>query len=135
MTLFVDSSVWIDLFNDRPARAVEYLAAHIRRERVVVGDLVLMEVLQGSRSDREMGRLHAALLEFDFVTVGSRAVALAAAQNYRTLRARGVTVRKTNDCLIATRCIAEGWALLYSDRDFDPFVAYLGLRSALADAV
>ena len=103
-------------------------------ETIMVGDLVLVEVLQGFRLDREFAVARHFLEGLAQTTLGGRELALAAVGNYRALRARGITVRRTIDTLIATRCIAEGWPLLYSDRDFDPFVAHLGLRAALAEA-
>lgn len=93
---------------------------------------MLTEVLQGCRTDREFHLLRQAFEPIPLIEIVGKAGAVAAAQNYRTLRARGITVRKTIDTLIATRCILDRVPLLYSDRDFDPFVAYLGLRSALA---
>ena len=67
----------------------------------------------------------------DYQVKAAKAAFGDAAKNVRTLRSLGVTVRKTIDTVIATRCIQSGFALLYSDGDFDPFVEHLGLRSAL----
>lgn len=132
MTILADSSVWIDFLTDRPSSQAESLAAALIRNDVVMGDLILVEILQGIRSDRRFDAVRDRLIRLPMIDVGGRHIAVQAAANYRALRARGITVRKTIDVLIATRCIVEGWALLYSDRDFDPFVAHLGLRSALA---
>ncbi len=131
MNVVVDTSVWIDLFADRDTlqtRALREITA--RADRLLVGDLVLTEVLQGTRDRRDFERKRARLVLFDRLTVVSEPVAIQAARNYQTLRALGVTIRKTIDTLIATRCIIDDIPLLYSDRDFDPFVAHLGLRSA-----
>lgn len=130
--LFVDSGVWIDLLNGASTPTVDYLVRAIPRERVAIGDLVLMEILQGCRDDRSFAETRRTLSAFYPVQIVGPIVAVQAASNYRALRARGITVRKTIDTLIATRCIVEGWPLLYSDRDFDPFVEHLGLLSALS---
>ncbi|MFK3888177.1 PIN domain-containing protein [Sphingomonas sp. NPDC079357] len=132
MNVFVDTSVWIDLFADRDTlqiRALREITA--RADRLLVGDLVLTEVLQGTRDRRDFERKRARLVLFDRLAVVSEPVAIQAARNYQTLRALGITIRKTIDTLIATRCIIDDIPLLYSDRDFDPFVEHLGLRSAM----
>lgn len=129
--ILVDSSVWIDYFRGRTTAESEYLDLLLEREILLIGDLILTEVLQGFTSDREFDKARKILSSLDLVTLGGGAIALASARNYRSLRKAGITVRKTVDCIIATRCIEDGIALLYSDRDFDPFVRHLGLRSAL----
>lgn len=96
-----------------------------------MGDLVIAEVLQGFRNDRQFGRALHLLASLNVIDLGGQRIAIQAAKNFRTLRSRGITIRKTIDTVIATRCIESGYALLYSDRDFDPFVAHLGLRSAM----
>jgi predicted nucleic acid-binding protein len=127
----VDTSVWIDLFADRQTLQTAALRDITRRRgRLLVGDLVLMEVLQGTRSASDFAHKLALMSLFDQVAIGGRALAIQAAQHYQALRTRGITVRKTIDTLIATRCITDDIPLLYSDRDFDPFVQHLGLRSA-----
>ncbi|TPG22309.1 PIN domain nuclease [Sphingomonas koreensis] len=132
--ILVDSSVWIDLLRDRVTLQTELLIGLLGRATLATGDLMLAEVLQGCTSDatfEQARRLMTANLAI--VPIVDFATAILAARNYRALRARGITVRKTIDVLIATRCIVEGYALLYADRDFDPFVEHLGLISALAD--
>ena len=129
--ILVDSSVWIDYFRGRTTAESEYLDLLLEREILLIGDLILTEVLQGFTSDREFDKARKILSSLDVVTLGGGAIALASARNYRSLRKAGITVRKTVDCIIATRCIEDGIALLYGDRDFDPFVRHLGLRSAL----
>ena len=132
MNVVVDTSVWIDLFADRDTlqtRALREITA--RADRLLVCDLVLTEVLQGTRDRRDFERKLARLSLFDPIVVVADPVAIEAARNYQTLRARGITIRKTIDTLIATRCIIDDLPLLYSDRDFDPFVEHLGLRSAM----
>ena len=129
--ILVDSSVWIDYFRGRTTAESEYLDLLLEREILLIGDLILTEVLQGFTPDREFDKARKILSSLDLVTLGGGAIALASARNYRSLRKAGITVRKTVDCIIATRCIEDGIALLYGDRDFDPFVRHLGLRSAL----
>ncbi len=134
MTVLLDSSVWIDLFADRPTIQTEVGRRLITQsERIVVGDLVLTEVLQGTRDRQDFERKLTRLKLFDPLTIVDGKVATQAARNYQHLRELGITVRKTIDTLIATRCILDNIPLLYSDRDFDPFVQHLGLRSALDD--
>jgi len=108
--ILVDSSVWIDYFRGLPTREAGILDELLGSELLATGDLVLAEVLQGFRRDREFE------------------------QARELLSALGIATRKTIDTVIATRCIVSGYALLYSDRDFDPFVKHLGLRAALAGA-
>lgn len=129
--IFVDSSVWIDFFRGTPTPEADRLDAILGEDELVVGDVVLTEVLQGFASDAAFRTALDLLSTLRLVEIGGREVAIEAARNFRRLRARGVTVRKTIDTLIATRCILAGMPLLYSDRDFDPFVEHLGLRSAM----
>jgi predicted nucleic acid-binding protein len=128
--ILVDSSVWIDYFRGIASPQTDRLDALLGQELVAIGDLMLAEVLQGFTSDRDFERALAMLGVLEVIEVGGREVAVQAARNYRALRARGITVRKTIDTLIATRCIMDGVALLHSDRDFDPFVECLGLLHA-----
>jgi len=95
---------------------------------LAIGDLVLTEVLQGFDNDRELATARKLLTSLTVVEIGGADVAIAAAENFRALRKLGVTVRKTIDTVIATRCIESGYNLLHSDRDFDPFAKHLGLR-------
>ena len=127
----VDSSVWIDLLRNNPTPETARLEQLLREEQVAVGDLMLAEVLQGIHSDRHFEEAHRMFGAFPALMIGSPEVAVEAARNYRRLRAKGITPRKTIDTLIATRCIMDGHALLYSDRDFDPFVEHLGLVDAM----
>lgn len=129
--MLVDSSVWIDFLHKRRTPQTSHLHAMIGGQGLITADLVLVEVLQGLRDDLQAKRIENVMTQFGVIQIVDTAVAVQAARNYRTLRALGVTPRKTIDTLIATRCIADGIALLYSDRDFDPFVEHLGLRSAL----
>lgn len=129
--ILVDSSVWIDYFRGVITPQTERLDQLLAIEPLAVGDLILTEVLQGFGNDRDFARAQQLLTVLTVVTIGGPEVAIQAARNFRTLRTLGVTVRKTIDTLIATRCIASNFALLYSDRDFQPFVEHLGLRPAM----
>jgi predicted nucleic acid-binding protein len=131
--ILVDSSVWIDFFRGVTTPQVDVLDRLLGVEPLAVGDLILAEVLQGFRAEKEFNQARKLLLTLEQVDIGGQDVAVQAARNFRTLRERGVTIRKTIDTLIATKCIESDIALLFSDRDFDPFVEYLGLRSALAE--
>lgn len=93
---------------------------------------ILTELLQGFGSDRDFNQAKLLLTSLDVVDIGGQNIALEAAMNFRTLRSLGITARKTIATMIATCCIERGFRLLYSDRDFDPFVAHLGLLPALA---
>jgi hypothetical protein len=128
--ILVDSSVWIDYFRGVSTPTSDRLDSLLDTEPLYLGDLILAEVLQGFVAERDFERALQRLRELNVIEIGGEAVAVAAARNYRALRVQGLTVRKTIDCLIATRCILDGYALLYSDRDFDPFVQNLGLLSA-----
>jgi predicted nucleic acid-binding protein len=130
--ILVDSSVWIDYLRGAGTRETDLLDGLLGTHLLATGDLMLAEVLQGFRSDSEFDQARRLFAGLDIVTLGGPEIAWQAARNVRALRARGITTRKTIDTIIATRCIADGHALLYSDRDFDPFVEHLGLRTAQA---
>lgn len=129
--ILVDSSVWIDYFRGAATPQAERLDSLLGSEPVATGDLILAEVLQGFVRDRDFDRARRLLLSLVVVDLGGQRLAIQAARNFRALRALGVTARKTIDTVIATRCIESRMDLLYSDRDFDPFVEHLGLRSAM----
>jgi predicted nucleic acid-binding protein len=128
--IVVDSSVWIDYFNGVATTEAERLDMYLDTDVILVGDLVLTEVLQGFRADRDHQAVRAALTRLVIVSMVGAELAIKSADNFGLLRRRGVTVRKTIDCLIATFCIDGGHRLLFSDRDFDPFVEHLGLLTA-----
>jgi predicted nucleic acid-binding protein len=129
--ILVDSSVWIDYFRGKATAETDKLDDLLSTQLLAIGDLILVEVLQGFDSDKNFNEAKRFLTSLDNVDMGGRDIAVQAAKNYRTLRAMGITVRKTIDTVIATCCIENGFSLLYSDRDFDPFVAHLRLRSSL----
>jgi hypothetical protein len=126
--ILVDSSVWIDYFKGTITAQTEILDGLLGREPLAIGDLILTEVLQGFANERDFDQARKMLTSLLVVELGGREIAIQAAKNFRALRKLGVTVRKTIDTLIATRCIESGYRLLHSDRDFDPFAQYLGLR-------
>lgn len=129
--ILVDSSVWIDYFRGQRSAQTDRLDELLSQQPLLIGDIILTEVLQGFTSDSDFNKALRMLAALEPIEIGGREVAIQAARNYRLLRARGVTVRKTIDTLIATRCIEDGILLLFSDRDFQPFVDHLGLVSAV----
>lgn len=131
--IVVDSSVWIDFFRGTTTPQSERLDSLLSSEPLGLGDLILAEVLQGFRSEKDFNLARKLLTSLDIIVLGGKDIALQAARNFRALRAQGVTIRKTIDTIIATRCIEDDLSLLYSDRDFEPFVEHLGLRSAMAE--
>jgi predicted nucleic acid-binding protein len=126
--LLVDSSVWIDFFNGQATPETLFLRDQADRSQIIVGDLILCEVLQGFRFEKNYQAAHELLTGFRYHDLVGQGIALQAAQHYRILRKRGVTVRKTIDVLIATFCVANGVRLLHADRDFDPLERHLGLQ-------
>lgn len=131
--ILVDSSVWIDYFRGVTSPQTDRLDALLGAEPLATGDLNLTEVLQGFANERDYQQAQTLLTSLVVIEIAGQAIALQAARNFRKLRALGVTVRKTIDTLIATRCIESRLPLLYSDKDFDPFVQHLGLKSALVE--
>lgn len=135
MTLLVDSSVWIDFFNGSNTPETEFLNGALGDESIVVGDLILAEVLQGFRLQRDFELALIALTRFPVVVMVGQQMAIKSAANYRSLRAKGITIRKTIDSLIATFCIENEMTLLHMDRDFDPFEKFLGLMVWHSDSI
>jgi predicted nucleic acid-binding protein len=123
----VDATVWIDYLAGTENPETVWLDANLDRQRIGLTDIILCEVLQGVRDDAVATAVERQLLRFEVFNTGGGALAVSAAQNYRTLRARGHTIRKTIDCLIATFCLREKHSLLHRDRDFDSFETLLGL--------
>lgn len=129
--ILVDSSVWIDYFRGTATAEADRLDSLLGTDVLATGDLMLAEVLQGFKSDDDFDQAKKLLVSMKVVELGGVEIGIQAAKNFRQLRVKGITVRKTIDTIIATRCIVGGYALLFSDRGFDPFVEHLGLRSAL----
>lgn len=126
--VIIDTTVWIDYFKGNATPETEWLDREAERRRLGVLDLCVCEILQGFATDQEAARVLRYLRRFEIFETGGIDLAAAAAHNYRQLRRRGRTVRKTIDCLIATFCLRQGHALLHSDRDFDAFEERLGLQ-------
>ena len=113
--IVVDSSVWIDFLNGRNA-------PHVRRLRAILG------MMQGLESEQAARDVEALFRRFEIVSMAGDAIAVAGARNFRFLRRRGITVRRTIDLLIGTWCIENRASLLHNDSDFHPMTRYLGLR-------
>jgi predicted nucleic acid-binding protein len=119
--------VWIEYLGGAVNPHTDWLDREFQRQPLGLTDLILCEVLQGVRDESAFKRLRRELSRFDIFPTGGEELAVASAQNYRLLRERGHTVRKTIDCLIASFCLLDGYALLHRDRDFDAFEQHLGL--------
>lgn len=132
--ILVDSSVWIDYLRGTDTRQTDRLHGMLGVEPLAIGDLILTEVLQGTTTQKDFGHVLRLLGSLEAISLGGSAVAIRAARNFRSLRDKGITVRKTIDCIIATKCIMDDIALLYSDRDFEPFRIHLGMKSVLSIA-
>lgn len=126
--VIVDTTVWVDYLNGTLSPAARWLDRELGQQEIGLTDLILCETLQGIQSDQEFARVKVLLSEFELFVMGGEELCVAAAQNYRRLRQRGRTVRKTIDCLIATYCLKEGHSLLHRDRDYDHFEQELGLK-------
>ena len=125
--VIVDTTVWIDYLRGTENPEANWLIWQLRQQSMGLTDLILCEVLQGIRDPRTLEQVYDDLLQFHVFQAGGTELAILAAQNCQILRARGHTVRKTIDCLIATFCLEAGHELLHSDRDFDVFEKELGL--------
>lgn len=126
--VIVDTTVWIDYLGGAANPETKWLDARADLERIGLTDLILSEVLQGIRSDVRYAEARDELLNFEVFSTGGVEFAIRAAENYRKLRKKGITVRKTADCWIATFCLLKGHELLHRDRDFDSFERELGLK-------
>ena len=126
--VIVDTTVWIDYLRGAENPETVWLDRELTRQRLGLTDLILCEVLQGVRGDALFAQVRDELLGFQVFEAGGRELAIASALNYRSLREKGYTVRRTIDCLIATFCLQAGHELLHRDRDFDGFEKGLGLR-------
>ncbi len=128
--ILVDSSVWIAHLRGEQTPATAKLEAAASRELLLIGDLILLEVLQGARDEAHAARIEHALRRFALVSLLDGDLASRAARNYRRLRGLGVTIRKTADIIIGTFCIERHCRLLHEDRDFAPMERHLGLLIA-----
>ena len=128
--ILVDSSVWIAHLRGHRTAATDRLAAEARRQKLLIGDLILLEVLQGARNEDHAGRIERALRQYSFVELLGADLAVRAARNYRVLRGLGITIRKTADLIIGTFCMEHDHFQLHDDRDFAPMEQHLGLKVA-----
>ena len=129
--IIADTSVWVDYFRGQYSPETEFLDQQLNDDLVAIGDLILLEILQGFKSDRAYNLARKTLLLLEQNDFLGKAPALRAAENYRKLRKKGITIRKTNDVIIASYCIENKLSLLFSNRDFLPFAQHLGLAPAL----
>uniref|UniRef100_A0A7C3E0K5 Ribonuclease VapC n=1 Tax=Gracilinema caldarium TaxID=215591 RepID=A0A7C3E0K5_9SPIR len=126
--IVVDTSVWIDYVNGVITPQTDLLDIELQNSRVATGDLIIAEFLQGFREEKQFQEAKALMDSLEYYDFVGKEMAISAAENFRKLRKKGITVRKTIDVLIATFCIEFGFELLHNDRDFDPMEAVLGLR-------
>lgn len=127
--IVVDSSVWIDYFNGNINSQTDWIDNALGTEPIIIGDIILAEVLQGFQSDKDFKTAQKLLLEFQYMDMVGQDIAVKSAMNYRTLRQKGITVRKTIDVMIGTFCIHHKFSLLHNDKDFDPIEKHLKLKT------
>ena len=128
--ILVDTSVWIDYLNGKDTVEANILDTHLIKGTVVCGDMIMLEILQGFRRDRDYKKAKRTLASLEQYEMFGHNMVVKCADNYRVLRKKGITIRKTTDIIIATFCIEYELPLLFTDRDFMPFVRYLDLKSA-----
>ncbi len=128
--ILVDTSVWINYLNGKESSLTNILDKALIDGLVSIGDLILLEILQGIKAEREYNKTRAALALLEQYEMFGHNMVEKCAENFRFLRKKGITIRKTNDVIIATFCIENEFPLLFSDRDFIPFVDHLGLIPA-----
>ncbi len=126
--IVVDTSVWIDYVNGAITPQTNLLDIELEHNRIITGDLIIAEFLQGFRDDKQYYAAKSIMDALEYYDFVGKEMALKAAENFRKLRKSGVTIRKTIDVLIATFCIEQGFELLHADRDFDQMEAILGLK-------
>ena len=131
--ILVDTGVWIDYFNGRETIHTDKLDSSLVEGIVAMGDLIFLEILQGFRGEKEFRKVKSTLLTLEQYGMFDNNMALKSADSYRALRKSGITIRSTVDVIIATFCIEHQLPLLFSDRDFVPFVKKLGMPSVLAE--
>jgi predicted nucleic acid-binding protein len=127
--IVVDSSVWIAHLRNSGSKAARALRALPHPDEILIGDLILLEVLRGARSEQHAAEIESNLRQFRIERMLDDELAVRAARHYRTLRERGTTIYKTIDLIIATFCIERDHQLLHEDRDFDRIAAHLNLRT------
>jgi predicted nucleic acid-binding protein len=127
--ILADTSVWIDYFNGNVNTHTDILDTALIEGTVAIADIIFLEILQGFRDDSDYEKARNTLATLDQHSIFSSNMVERCAENYGFLRKKGITIRKTNDVIIATYCLEYQMPLLYIDRDFEPFVKYLGLVS------
>ena len=125
--VIVDTSVWIDFFNGKIDKQTDKLNELLINEDLIIGDIILAEILQGFKSDSDFNTAKNVLIELPCYAISSKEIAIKSSENFRFLRKKGFTVRKSVDMLIGTFCIENNIPLLHSDRDFQPMQKHLGL--------
>ena len=129
--ILVDTSIWIDFFNGKITPETNLLDFALAEGNVIIGDLIVLEILQGIRDDKDYNKTKKALETLEQFELFGSSMVIECADNFRTLRKKGLTIRKTADLIIASFCIKNKIPLLYSDRDFIPFSEHLGLIASL----
>ena len=128
--ILVDTSVWIDYFNGNDDKYTDALDQALKEGVAAIGDLIFLEILQGFKDDKQYKQAKEKLSALEQYEMFGQAMALRCAENYRALRKKGITIRRTADVIIATFCIENSLPLLFSDRDFKPFAQHLGMQPA-----
>ncbi len=131
--ILADTSIWVDYFNGKDSKHTDTLDAALIESTVVIGDLILLEILQGFRSDKDYQRAKTTLGTLEQFEMLGHSMVIKCAINYRGLRKKGITIRRASDVIIATFCIDNNIPLLFQDRDFIPFVEKLGLIPVLKE--
>jgi hypothetical protein len=126
--IVVDSSIWIDYFNGTISNKTDWLDESLGIEPIIMGDIILAEILQGFQNEKDFKTAKKLLLEFPFMDMIGQELAIKSAMNYRALRQKGITIRKTIDVMIGTFCINNNFILLHNDKDFDPLEKHLKLK-------
>lgn len=126
--IVADTSAWIDYFRGVDAPHTDALDYEIRNNRIITGDLIIIEFLQGFREKKDIFNAKKIMESLEYRDLVGKEIAYKAAENYRFLKAKGITVRKTIDVIIGTFCIVNEYQLIHNDRDFDPMELHLGLR-------
>lgn len=131
--ILADTSIWIDFFNGKITPETNFLDNALADSNVIIGDLIVLEILQGIRNDKDYIKTQKALETLEQFELFGTSMVTECANNFRLLRKKGLTIRKTTDLIIASFCIKNKTPLLYTDRDFVPFSEHLGLISALKE--
>jgi predicted nucleic acid-binding protein len=126
--IVVDTSAWIDYFRGIVAPHTDTLDSQLQTNRIIIGDLIIIELLQGFKTKKEYDQARKLIEKLEYRDLVGRTIALKSAENFRILRSKGITVRKTIDVIISTFCIENGFQIIHNDSDFDPMEKYLGLK-------